>query len=107
MAPDYRDAWSGDRAAAIDEARQLFSHFFALQITPVEPLRITENRTEWQAAGAVGVFGSGTPVAHAVMDEVREAEGPFVFRWRKSGTWPWQWSLVGTGHEGLAAKFGR
>jgi hypothetical protein len=38
---------------------------------------------------------------------VREAEGPFVFRWRKSGTWPWQWSLVGTGHEGLAAKFGR
>jgi hypothetical protein len=107
MAPDYRDAWSGDRAAAINEARQLFSHFFALQITPLEPLRITENRAEWQAAGAVGVFGSGTPVAHAAMDEVREAEGPVVFRWRKSGTWPWQWSLVGTGQEGLAAKFGR
>ena len=107
MAPDYRDAWNADRTAAVDEARQLFSHFFALQIAALEPVRVTEEGDEWQAAGAVGIFGSGTPVAHAVMDAVREAEGPFFFRWRKSGTWPWQWSLVGTGHEGLAAKFGR
>ena len=41
------------------------------------------------------------------MDAVREAEGPFVFRWRKNGTWPWQWSLVGAGHDGLDAKYGR
>ena len=107
MARGYRDAWNADRTAAIDEARQLFSHFFALQIAVLEPLRVTEEGDEWQAAGAVGVFGSGTPVAHAVMDEVREAEGPFIFRWRRSGTWPWQWSLVGTGHEALDAKFGR
>ena len=105
MAPDYRDAWNEDRAAAIDEARQLFSHFFALQIAALEPLRITEEGGEWQAAGPIGIFGSGTPVAHAVMDEVRGAEGPFVFRWRKSGGWPWDWSLVAVGHEGLAAKY--
>ena len=107
MAPDYRDAWNADRIAAIDEARQLFSHFFALQIAVLEPLQVTESADAWQAAGAVGVFGSGTPVAHAVMDAVREAEGPFVFRWRKNGTWPWQWSLVGAGHDGLDAKYGR
>lgn len=107
MAPDYRDAWNADRAAAIDEARQLFSHFFALQIAVLEPLRVTKDGEEWQASGVVGIFGSGTAVAHAVMDEVREAEGPFVFRWRKSGTWPWRWSLVGTAHDGLDAKYGR
>ena len=107
MAPDYRDAWNADPATAIDEARQLFSHFFALQIAALEPLHVTEEQDQWHAAGAVGIFGSGTPVAHAVMDETREAKGPFVFRWRKSGTWPWQWSLVAVGHEGLAVKFGR
>ena len=106
MSPDYRDEWNADRAEAIDEARQLFSHFFALQITPLEPLQVTQTKGAWQAAGSVGVFGSGTPVAHAVMDEVREAEGPFIFRWRKSGRWPWQWSLVATRHEGLGAKYG-
>lgn len=107
MAPDYRDAWHADRESALDEARQLFSHFFALQITPLEPLQVTETKDAWQAAGAVGIFGSGTPVAHAVMDEVREAEGPFIFRWRKSGTWPWQWVLVAARHQGLDVKFGR
>jgi len=107
MAPDYRDAWNADRAAAVAEARQLFSHFFALQITALEPLQVTETDGAWQAAGPVGVFGSGTPVAHVVMDEVRAAEGPFRFRWRKSGAWPWQWLLVGTGHDNLEAKYGR
>ncbi len=107
MAPDYRDDWNADRAAAIGEARQLFSHFFALQITALEPLQVTNQGEAWQAAGPVGIFGSGTAVAHAVMDGVREAEGPFVFRWVKSGSWPWQWSLAATGHEGLAAKYGR
>lgn len=106
MAPDYRDAWNADRAATIAEARQLFSHFFALQITALEPLQIEETGGVWQAAGPVGIFGSGTAVAHAVMDEVREAEGPFSFRWGKSGAWPWQWSLAATGHEGLDAKYG-
>jgi hypothetical protein len=107
MAPDYRDAWNADRAAAIEEARQLFSHFFALQIAALEPLQVAETKGAWQAAGAVGVFGSGTAVAHAVMDKVREAKGPFTFRWRKSGAWPWQWALVGIGHEGLDANYGR
>ena len=107
MAPDYRDGWNADRAAAINEARQLFSHFFALQITALEPWRVTEEDGTWQAAAPVGLFGSGTAVAHAMMDEVREADGPFNFRWHKSGSWPWQWSLVEAGHEGLGAKYGR
>ena len=106
MAADYRDAWNADRAAAIDEARRLFSHFFALQITTLEPLRITEAEGGWEAAAPVGVFGSGTAVAHAVMDEVRGAEGPFTFRWRKSGTWPWEWALAGSAHPVLD-RYGR
>ena len=42
MAPDYSDAWNADRAAVVAEARRLFSHFFALQITALEPLEVTE-----------------------------------------------------------------
>lgn len=101
MSPDYIDAWGHDRATAIDEARELFSHFFALQIVPIEPLRMTEEGDNRRASAPIRVFGTGTAVAQAVIGEVRAAGGEAVFIWRKSGSWPWQWSLAGLGHDRL------
>ncbi len=101
MSDDYRDTWGHDRTRSIDEARKVLSHFFALQIVPLGPVRLGGEGGERSATVEIGVFGSGTGVAHAVMDAVREAEGPFLFRWRKNGTWPWQWALVEAGQEVL------
>ena len=98
MSADYRDAWGHDRALAIAEARQLFSHFFALQIVALAPMRIAEESKALAVSAPVGVFGSGTAIAHEIMDEVRDVKGSFEFRWRKNGQWPWQWTLAGTGH---------
>jgi len=107
MAPDYLDAWGHDRAGAIDEARRLFSHFFALQIVALAPPEIAEAGDVWQARVPLGVFGSGTPVAQAVIEEVRSAEGPVTFVWRRVGGWPWQWVLVEADHEELARRWPR
>jgi len=107
MSPDYRDAWGHDRATSIDEARLLFSHFFALHITATGLLQISGGSGEWSASGPLGVFGSGSPVAHAVMEEVRAVREPFEFRWEKSGRWPWAWLLVELRHEDLAGRRGR
>ena len=107
MSADYRDAWGHDRASAIDEARQLFSHFFALQIVALAPLRITDESESLAVSAPVGVFGSGTAVAQAVIEEVREARGDAVFVWRRSGGWPWQWALVEVRHAELAERWSR
>lgn len=107
MASDYRDTWNRDRAAAIDEARQLFSHFFALRIVPLEPLQVTGQAGNRTAASPIGIFGSGTPVAHAIMDEVRAVNGPFEFRWSKNGPWPWQWILAELRHGELEGRWSR
>ena len=104
MSPGYRDAWGHDRARAIGEARLLFSHFFALHLTATGPWQFTGEGRTWSASGPLGVFGSGSPVAHAVMDEVRAAGGRFEFRWEKSGSWPWAWLLTEVRHEELAAR---
>jgi hypothetical protein len=104
MAPDYADAWGHDRAASIDEARGLFSHFFALHIVALEPPRIDGNGDTLLAEAPVGVFGTGTAVAQAVIEEVRTAGGKAVFVWRKSGSWPWQWSLTALRHDRLAGR---
>ncbi len=107
MSPGYADAWGHDRQSAIDEAQQLFGHFFVLQIVPLEPLRVELQSDGAAASARVGVFGSGTAVAGAVMEEARGLEGPFVFRWTKSGYWPWEWHLTGAGQEQLAARYAR
>jgi len=107
MSADYRDAWGHDRASAIDEVRQLFSHFFALQIVALEPLRIADESEALAVSAPVGVFGSGTAVAQAVIEEVREARGDAVFVWRRAGGWPWQWALVEVRHAELAGRWSR
>ena len=107
MSADYRDAWGHDRALAIAEARQLFSHFFALQIVTLAPLRITKESEALAVSAPVGVFGSGTAVAQAVIEEVRDARGDAVFVWRRAGGWPWQWALAEIRHEELAGRWSR
>ena len=107
MSADYRDAWGHDRTFAIDEARQLFSHFFALQIVALAPLRITDENEALAVSAPVGVFGSGTAVAQAVIEEVREARGDAVFVWRRVGGWPWQWALAEVRHAELAGRWPR
>jgi hypothetical protein len=107
ISPDYRDAWGHDRPTSIDEARLLFSHFFALQITPTGPWQFSGRDGAWTASGPLGVFGSGSPVAHAVIEEVRAARGMFELRWEKSGNWPWAWLLTEVRHEDLAARHRR
>lgn len=104
MAANYRDAWNDDRASAIDDARQLFSHFFALQIVPLSPLRVADAGDARTASAPIGIFGSGTAVAHAVIEEGRSAQGDAVFVWRKAGGWPWQWELTEVRHDALPAR---
>ena len=53
------------------------------------------------------VYGSGTPIAHAIVEAVHELQEPFVFRWNKSGRWPWQWTLTGFSQEELVARYPR
>lgn len=107
MSEDYRDAWGHDRATAVDEARQLFSHFFALHIVSLEPLRVSGLADSFSARALIGVFGTGTAVADAVIEEVREAGGEADFIWRKAGPWPWQWELSEVRHEKLSKRWPR
>lgn len=101
MGEDFRDGWGQDREQAVNAARLLFSHFFALRIVATEPLDIGMAEDEATVRAKLGIFGSGTGVAEVVMEEVRATEEPFVFRWRQAGRWPWQWVLVGAGNRRL------
>lgn len=107
MAADYRDEWGQSRQGAVDAARTLFSNFFVLHIRPLEPWKIEAGAEGATASATIGVFGTGTAVAEMVMEEVRSVSEPTVFRWRKSGRWPWDWELSGAGNGALAGRYPR
>ncbi len=107
MAADYRDDWDQTREGAVETARTLFSNFFVLHIRPLDPWKIDVGAEGAEVSARIGVFGTGTAVAEMVMEEVRAVEEPTVFRWRKSGSWPWDWELTGAGNEALAGRYPR
>lgn len=105
MAPDYADAWGHDREALVDDARTLLSHFFALHVVAIEPPVINVQDDRGEAVARLGVFGSGTGIAQAVIEEVQGLREPFVLRWRKSGRWPWDWELASISQSEIEARF--
>mgnify|MGYP003584239821 CR=1 FL=1 len=107
VSPGYGDAWGHDRASAVEEMRQLFRHFFLLQIEPLEPLHVEVRSDVATASARMGVSGSGTAMAQTVMAEVDGLNRPFFFRWTKSGPWPWEWRLIEAGQQQLAEKYPR
>ena len=107
ISPDYRDAWGHGKKQALRDAEEVGSQFFSLRIGPLEPLTVQPEEGASTVSTRLGVYGSGTPMAHAIIEAVHELEKPFVFRWRKSGSWPWQWTLSGLEQEELVARYPR
>jgi hypothetical protein len=105
LAPDFCDSWGHDRAAVVDKAREAGSHFFALHVMAEDAPKVAVRGDEATVKLKVGVYGSGTAVAHAIMDSVRGETEPMVLIWRRSGAWPWLWELVSATHEELAEKY--
>lgn len=104
MASDYSDPWGHDRAAFLDEARTLFSHFFALHVVTLETPAVTMGDDTAEVSVRLGVFGTGTGIAQAVIEEAQALREPFVLRWSKSGGWPWDWELTSITQPEIEAK---
>ncbi len=105
MAPDYADAWGHDREGLVDDARTLLSHFFALHVVAIEPPVVKVDGDRGEASARLGMFGSGTGLAQAVIEEVQALREPFVLRWKKSGPWPWDWELASLGQSEIEGRF--
>jgi len=107
IAPDYRDARGHGKGEALSDAEEFGRHFFSLRIGPAEQLKVDAKTGAATASARLSLYGTGTPMAHAIIEAVHELEKPFVFFWRKSGPWPWQWTLAELGQEELAARYPR
>ena len=49
----------------------------------------------------IRVTGLGTQIAIAVREKANSLRTPWVFHWRKTGGWPWEWQLTQVHHDEL------
>jgi hypothetical protein len=97
---DYNDMWGQDAAKARHTARKLLEHFILLGIQ--------SEVTHAQAASGIGfvktkltVQGTGGGASPYIVAESKRIKEPWVFHWKKTGSWPWNWQIVGVANPAL------
>jgi hypothetical protein len=100
IAADYSDRWKHDRTFVLRESREIFRHFFAVEIE--------SGNTQQMISGGKGLVtaqirlaGNGTPIAELVKQEVNSLREPFSFEWKRKSWKPWDWQLVRLDHPRL------
>lgn len=93
MSDDYSDQWGHDKSAVIAHSREVFSQFFAIELTPHD-LVIAESDGIGTASAKLTLRGSGGPLAQYAIDRVATLRSPFVFTWRLRSGKPWDWVLT-------------
>jgi hypothetical protein len=92
FADDYSDRWGHDKANVIERTREVFRQFLFVK---VRHRVVTIDRTgDGARIGAqIAIEGSGGPVAQYAQERVAALSEPFVFRWVKRSSKPWDWQL--------------
>jgi hypothetical protein len=93
MADDYSDHWGHDKATVIERSRTVFSQFFVIEVTAIEP-EVEEADGFGKVRARMKLSGRGSPAAEMAIEKVAALQQPFVFEWRQASWKPWHWVLV-------------
>lgn len=93
MADDYSDRWGHDKSAVIAHSREVFSQFFAIELT-AQDLAVAESDGIGTASARLQLRGSGGPLAQFAIERVSTLREPFTFTWRLRSGKPWDWVLT-------------
>lgn len=104
MSENYQDRWHKDSAEAIQTLSVIGSNFLTLDTTMLSPVLDLGAADGPEMRGRLELKGAGGGLAPSIIRQVNRLEEPFVFTWEKSGSLPWQWSLVRVAHPELERR---
>jgi len=93
LAADYQDDWHSSRGETIAQLRELFRHFFWLEIRPVEATLTRQPTGDFLWQGRFTFDGSGTAMTSIILQEANQWPGTLILHFRKASFWPWDWRL--------------
>ena len=98
---DYADQWGHDKAKTIALLKSFRRYFLSLSLE----MDLTTT-SEMDGAGGAEVIGDVTVngmggASAQVRNHLGNIETPFVFKWKKTSSWPWSWKLLGVRNEDL------
>lgn len=104
LADDFKDNAGHDKAWWLREPREALRQFLVLTIgvkNPTTTIHYPRSETDPMTGTVVTwlhIDGSGTPIAHYVIEAANSTTAPFHFTWRKQSWKPWDWQLITVEH---------
>jgi hypothetical protein len=104
LSDTYLDDWGQDSNTAQNAMRMVLGGFTELRIKQeiqnVEHARSSKSSPELGIVEAMlRVEGQGSGLSDRVMSESERLVSPWMFHWRKEGSWPWSWKLTQIHHD--------
>ncbi len=92
VASDYEDQWGLDRDGLIRACDDFRRYFLSMTLEPVDAeIFIEEGQGIYRAR--IRLQGSPVGPGSLIRTEANRLQTPFVFTWKRSGLFPWQWLL--------------
>lgn len=93
LAPDFVAVSGHTRGTVMPALQHALGRFVTLSIEP-RSSAVKASATMGLITQQIRLVGLGDGLAMAVRDRANQITTPWLFHWRKTGRWPWNWQLT-------------
>ncbi len=93
ISPDFHDPWEIGQERLLREAREVFRHFFSLELQTDEFPEISAKEDQMEISSQITIRGNGTAIAEMVKGEVNSRKARLILTYQKQSWKPWDWKI--------------
>ena len=93
LAPDFVSSAGHNADTVMPDLRQALEGFVTLDIE-AEQVGLQTTKDLGVISEKIRLIGLGSSMAIAVRERANQVRTPWLFHWRKNGSWPWDWQLT-------------
>ncbi|MBL9133798.1 MAG: hypothetical protein JNG86_21485 [Verrucomicrobiaceae bacterium] len=93
LAPDFIAVSGHNRGNVMPDLQRALGGFVTLSIE-TKPVHIQAAKDLGIISQTLRLTGLGSTLAIAVRERANQITTPWLFHWRKTGSWPWNWQLT-------------
>lgn len=93
LAPDFATSGGHNADSVMPDLQQALGGFVTLDIE-AEQVGLQASKDLGMISEKIRLVGLGSSMAIAVRERANQIQTPWLFHWRKNGSWPWDWQLT-------------
>lgn len=93
LAPDFATSGGHNRDSIMPDLTKALGGFVTLDFE-TKTITVQASKDLGMISQTVRLVGLGDSMALAVRERANQITTPWLFHWRKVGSWPWSWQLT-------------